>query len=122
MYKGFFKKWNLFLKNFELSRESFDTNRENARVFCSPGFYLRNNTSVRKKEKMAMVRIKVCMKIVRDSSAVRQLFVRLAGAVEHQSALHKENSGFATPTLGRHISTFLQNTFYIMYVVGYVCK
>ena len=23
-----------------------------------------------------------------------------------QSALHKENSGFATPTLGRHISTF----------------
>jgi hypothetical protein len=26
--------------------------------------------------------------------------------VERQSALHKENSGFATPTLGRHISTF----------------
>jgi hypothetical protein len=44
--------------------------------------------------------------VVRDSSAVRRLFVRLAGAVGHQSALHKENSGFATPTLGRHISTF----------------
>jgi hypothetical protein len=53
-----------------------------------------------------MLRIKVCMKIVRDSSAVRQLFVQLAGAVGRQSALHKENSGFATPTLGRHISTF----------------
>ena len=32
--------------------------------------------------------------LVRDSSAVRQLFVRLAGAVGRQSALHKENSGF----------------------------
>ena len=44
--------------------------------------------------------------IVRDSSAVRRLFVGLAGAVGCQSALHKENSGFAAPTLGRHISTF----------------
>jgi hypothetical protein len=44
--------------------------------------------------------------LVRDSSAVRWLFVRLAGAVGRQSALHKENSGFAAPTLGRHISTF----------------
>ena len=44
--------------------------------------------------------------VVRDSSAVRQLFVRLTGAVGRQSALHKENSGFATPTQGRHISTF----------------
>ena len=42
----------------------------------------------------------------RDSSAVRRLFVRLAGAVGRQSALHKENSGIAAPTLGRHISTF----------------
>jgi hypothetical protein len=39
--------------------------------------------------------------IVRDSSAVR-----LAGSVGRQRALHKENSGFASPTLGRHISTF----------------
>jgi hypothetical protein len=38
--------------------------RENARVFCSPGFYLRNTTSLRKKEKMAMLRIKVCMNII----------------------------------------------------------
>ena len=44
--------------------------------------------------------------VVRDSSAVRRLFVRLAGAVGRQSALHKENSGFAAPTLGQHISTF----------------
>ena len=44
--------------------------------------------------------------LVRDSSAIRRLFVRLAGAVGRQSALHKENSGFAAPTLGRHISTF----------------
>ena len=44
--------------------------------------------------------------LVRDSTAVRRLFVRLAGAVGRQSALHKENSGFAAPTLGRHISTF----------------
>ena len=33
--------------------------------------------------------------IVRDSSAVRRLFVRLAGAVLRQGALHKENSGSA---------------------------
>jgi hypothetical protein len=44
--------------------------------------------------------------LVRDSSAVRWLFVRLAGAVGRQSALHKENSGFAAATLRRHISTF----------------
>jgi hypothetical protein len=47
--------------------------------------------------------------IVRDSSAVRRLFVRLAGAVGRQSALHKEhkeNSGFADATMRRHISTF----------------
>ena len=43
--------------------------------------------------------------IVRDSSAVRRLFVRLAGAVGRQSALHKENSRFVAPTPGRHIST-----------------
>jgi hypothetical protein len=29
--------------------------------------------------------------VVWDSSAVRRLFVRLAGAVGHQSALHEEN-------------------------------
>ena len=59
--------------------------------------------------------------IVRDSSAVRRLFVRLVGAVGRQSALHTENSGFAAPTLVRHISTFrgyrilfsIQNPFYI---------
>ena len=44
--------------------------------------------------------------IVRDSSAVRRLFVQLAGAVWRQGALHKENSGFADPTLDRHISAF----------------
>jgi hypothetical protein len=43
---------------------------------------------------------------VRESSDVRRLFVWLAGAVGRQSALQKENSGFAAPTLGRHISTF----------------
>ena len=44
--------------------------------------------------------------VVRDSSDVRRFFVRLAGAVGVQSALHKENSGFAARTPGRHISTF----------------
>ena len=44
--------------------------------------------------------------LVRDSSAVRRLFFRLAGAVGRQRALHTENSGFASPTLGQHISTF----------------
>ena len=44
--------------------------------------------------------------IVRDSSAIRRLFVRLAEAVGRQSALHKKNSGFTAPTLGLHISTF----------------
>jgi len=47
-----------------------------------------------------------CSQLVRDSSAVWRLFVRLAGAVGRQSAQHKENSGFAAPTLGQHISTF----------------
>ena len=42
----------------------------------------------------------------RDSSAVRRLFVQLAGGVGRRSTLHKENSGFAAPTLGRHIFTF----------------
>jgi hypothetical protein len=32
--------------------------------------------------------------------------INLKRAVGRQSALHKENSRFATPTLGRHISTF----------------
>jgi len=44
--------------------------------------------------------------LVRDFSAVRRLFVRLAGAVRLQIVLHKENSGFAAPTLSRQISTF----------------
>jgi hypothetical protein len=43
---------------------------------------------------------------VRDPSAVRRLFVRLAGVVGRQSALHKENSGFVAATLRRHISMF----------------
>jgi hypothetical protein len=46
------------------------------------------------------------MFLVRDSSAVRWLFVRLAGAVGRQSTLHKENSGFAAATMRRHICTF----------------
>jgi hypothetical protein len=44
--------------------------------------------------------------LVRDSSAVQRLFVRLAGAVGRQNALHKENRGFAAATLRWHISTF----------------
>jgi hypothetical protein len=46
------------------------------------------------------------LNLVRDPSAVRRLFVRLAGAVGRQSALHKENSGFVAATLRRHISMF----------------
>jgi hypothetical protein len=38
--------------------------------------------------------------------AIYWLFVRLAGAMGRQSALHKENSRFVAPTLGQHISTF----------------
>ena len=30
----------------------------------------------------------------------------LAVAVQRQSVIHTENSGFASPTLGQHISTF----------------
>ena len=44
--------------------------------------------------------------VVRDSSAVRRLFVLLVEAVGRQSALHKENSAFSAETLHRHISTF----------------
>jgi hypothetical protein len=46
------------------------------------------------------------LNLVRDPSVVRRLFVRLAGAVGRQSALHKENSGFVAATLRRHISKF----------------
>ena len=46
------------------------------------------------------------MLLVRDSSAVRRLFVRLAEAVGRQSTLHKENSGITAATLRRHISMF----------------
>ena len=53
--------------------------------------------------------------LVRDSSAVRQLFVRLAGAVGSQCALHKEYSGFAAATLRRHISTFRGYQIFIFY-------
>jgi hypothetical protein len=56
----YFKQW--VLDNY--ARESFDINWENARVFCSPGCYLRNTTSLGKKEEMAMLRIKVCMNII----------------------------------------------------------
>jgi hypothetical protein len=34
--------------------------------------------------------------LVRDSSAIRRLFVRLAGAMGRRSSLHKANSGFAS--------------------------
>jgi hypothetical protein len=44
--------------------------------------------------------------VVRDSSAVRWLFFGFAAAVGRQRAIHKENSGFASPTLGRHIFKF----------------
>ena len=47
--------------------------------------------------------------VVRDSSAFRRLFVRLAGVVGLQTALHKENSGFATATLRRHILFSIRN-------------
>ena len=50
--------------------------------------------------------VRACVHVVRDSSAVRRLFVRFVGVVGRQSALHKKNSGFAAPTLGCHISTF----------------
>ena len=38
--------------------------------------------------------------LVRDSSAFRRLFVRLAGAVGRQSALDKENIGCVAPNTG----------------------
>ena len=57
-------------------------------------------------EKAEKVQVATFLHVVRDSSAVRRLFVRLAGAMGRQSALYKENSGFAAPTLGRHIFTF----------------
>ena len=50
--------------------------------------------------------------LVQDSSAV-QWFVRLPGAVGCQSTLHKENSVFATPTLGWHISMFRGYQIYV---------
>jgi hypothetical protein len=49
---------------------------------------------------------KVQMNIVRDSSAVRRHYYFFARAVGRQRALHTENSGFASQTPGRHISTF----------------
>jgi hypothetical protein len=55
---------------------------------------------------MEYVKIQTYNFVVRDSSAVRRLFFVVARAVGRQRALHEENSGFASPTLGRHISTF----------------
>jgi len=46
--------------------------------------------------------------LVRDSSAVRRLFVRLAGAVGRQSALHKENSAFAAPTMRPNVQRLIE--------------
>ena len=57
-----------------------------------------------------------CVYVVRDSSAVRRLFVWLVGAMERQSTLHKENSGFAAPTLGQSISTF--RGYQILFSIG----
>jgi hypothetical protein len=51
--------------------------------------------------------------LVRDSSAVWRLFVRLAGVVGRQSTFHKENSGFAAPTLGLHVSWLSDFIFYL---------
>jgi hypothetical protein len=51
-----------------------------------------------------IIEVSALIILVRDSSTVRRLFVRLAGAVGR--ALHKENSRFAAPTLGWYISTF----------------
>ena len=39
--------------------------------------------------------MRVQSEIVRDSSAIRRLFLSLTGAVGRQRALHKENSGFS---------------------------
>ena len=44
------------------------------------------------------IKDKIGLHLVRDSSAIRRLFVWLAGAVGRQSALHKENSGFPAAT------------------------
>ena len=49
--------------------------------------------------------------LVRDSSAVPLLFVRLAGAVGRQSTLHKQNSGFAGPA-HFHVSWLSDFIFY----------
>ena len=57
----------------------------------------------------------VCFPSSRDSSAVRRLFVWLAGAVGRQSALHKENSGFSSPTPCLHISMFGGYQIFIFY-------
>ena len=43
--------------------------------------------------------------VVRDSSPSNG-FYGFAVTVGRQSAMHTENSGFASPTLGQHISTF----------------
>jgi hypothetical protein len=49
--------------------------------------------------------------LVRDYSAAlpSDSIFFFARAMGRQRALHKENNGFASPTLGRHISTFCGN-------------
>jgi hypothetical protein len=54
------------------------------------------------------------MVLVRDSSAVRRLFIRLAEAVGRQSVLHKENSGFAAPTPVGTFQRFAAIGFYFL--------
>ena len=44
----------------------------------------------------------------------------IARAVERQSAIYTENSGFASPTLGQHISTFRGYRIFIFYHKPYI--
>jgi hypothetical protein len=49
-----------------------------------------------------------------SSSVVWRLFVRLAGAMGRQSALHKENNGFAAPTHYSVLARFVTIRFYFL--------
>jgi hypothetical protein len=50
-------------------------------------------------------------RLIRDSSAVRQLFVRLAGAVGHQSALHKQGFSQDFETISHFCGTFYKQEY-----------
>jgi hypothetical protein len=56
-----------------------------------------------------VINIDINNRLVSNTNSIPLSFngiYKIAVAVQRQRAIHMENSGFASPTLGQHISTF----------------